>query len=82
MTGRIPKQERAILDHPLTVALIAGSAFGLLGFVTGQGTQAEKVAQLERNDVRQDVEIKELRTVVQQQAVTIATTTARIVTGG
>lgn len=79
MTGRIQRTtERGLLDHPLTVALIAGSAFGLLGFLTGTGTQAEKVAGLERSviEIRQDV--KELRALIQQQAVDLADAKARI----
>lgn len=79
MTGRIPRQtEKGFLEHPLTVALIAGSAFGLLGFVTGTGTQTEKVAQIERSisELKQDV--KELRYLVQQQAVDLADAKARI----
>lgn len=79
MTGRIPRQtEKGFLDHPLTVALIAGAAFGLLGFMTGQGTQTEKVAQIESaiRDLRQDV--KELRALIQQQAIDLADAKARI----
>lgn len=61
MTGRLVRQtERGFLEHPLTVALIAGSAFGLLGFMTGQGTQTEKVAQLE-SDVSELKDAERLR---------------------
>lgn len=77
MTGRLPRTQTGFLDHPLTVALIAGSAFGLLGFMTGAGTQTEKVAQLEAKYDAIIERLNKIEAAAQVQAVDVAVLKAR-----
>lgn len=61
MTGRIPRQQAGFLSHPVTVGLLTGSAFGLLGFMTAQGQRTAELEQV-KSDVARLYAIVEKRT--------------------